>query len=104
MSPPSLWRSNGRMVRNAFICAALLPLAAGLFACADRESIRAERVAEQAAAEAEDDEVCRGRAEPGSDAYNTCRQSINAERARKAEIDYQKRRDFDRVLGGLDDL
>jgi hypothetical protein len=87
------------MVRKSLILAALLPLWAGLFACASREEIHAERVAKQTAAEAEDDATCRGKGAPGSAPYDACRQNLAAERAQKAEIDYQKARDFDRVLG-----
>lgn len=92
------------MIRKALILAPLLPLAVGLFACADREEIHADRVAKQAATEAEDDARCRDQGEPGSPAYDACRQDLATQRAQKAQIDYQKARDFDRVLGGLDDL
>lgn len=87
------------MVRKSLILVALLPLWAGLFACASREEVRAERVAQQAAADAEDDATCRGKGAPGSAAYDACRQNLAAQRAQKAEIDYRKRREFDRVLG-----
>ena len=43
------------MTRQVLIVAALLPLWLGLFACASREDLQAERVAKQAASEAEDD-------------------------------------------------
>ena len=93
------------MIRKALILAALLPLWAGLFACASREDLQAERVATQAANEAEDDAKCRAaNVEPGSPEYDACRQDHAAQRAKQAEIEYQKARDFDRVLGGLDDL
>ena len=82
----------------------LLPLVAGLFACSSREEVQAERVAKQVAADSEDDTACRGTGEPGSEAYDACRADKTAQRARQTEIDYQKARDFDRVLGGLDDL
>jgi hypothetical protein len=93
------------MIRRLVILAALLPLWAGLFSCASREELKAERVATQAAAEAADDAKCRAAdLEPGSEAYELCRQERATSRARQEEIDYQKARDFDRVLGGLDDL
>lgn len=92
------------MVRKALILAVVLPFGAGLFGCADREEIHAERVAQRAAADTEDDAACQARGAPGSAEYDTCRQGLAAERSKKAEIHYQKRRDFDRVLGGLDDL
>jgi hypothetical protein len=79
-------------------------LVAGLAACGDREEIRAERVAQQGETEAGDDAACQAQGAPGSAEYDACRQGAAAKRAQKAEIDYQKRRDFDRVLGGLDDL
>jgi len=92
------------MVRNILILAALSPLWLGLFACASGEDLQAERVAKQAANEAEDDAKCRSaNTEPGSEAYEACRQDLAGQRARRAEINYQKARDFDRVLGGLDD-
>jgi len=104
MTPPSLTCSNGTMIRNALMLAVLLALGAGLFACASREEIRAEREAQRVATDAEDDTTCRAEGEPGSPPYTACRQNLAAQRARQGEIDYQKARDFDRVLGGLDDL
>jgi len=93
------------MTRQVLIVAALLPLWLSLFACASREDLQAERVAKQAASEAEDDAKCRSaKGEPGSAEYDACRQDLAAQRARQADVDYQKARDFDRVLGGLDDL
>ena len=92
------------MIRIVLTLSVLLPLCAGLFACASREEIQAERAAKQVAADAEDDTSCRAAGEPGSKAYETCRADKTAERGRQADIDYQKARDFDRVLGGLDDL
>jgi len=56
------------------------------------------------AAKAEDDAACRStNAKPGEAAYEACRQERETKRATKAEIDYQKARDFDRVLGGLNE-
>ena len=92
------------MVRKALILAVVLPFGVGLFGCADREEIRAQRVAQHAAIDAEDDAACQARGAPGSAAYDACRQGLATQRSKKAEIDYQKARDFDRVLGGLDDL
>ena len=92
------------MVRKALILAVLLAFGVGLFGCSSREDIHAERMAKQAEIEAEDDTKCQAGAAPGSDAYNACRQGLANQRAKKAEITYQKRRSFDRVLGGLDDL
>jgi hypothetical protein len=92
------------MLRNAFILVLLLPLAAGFSGCADRQEIHADRVAQQVAKDAEDDNACRPKGDPGSAEYDACRQEANNKRAQQAEIEYQKRRDFDRVLGGLDDL
>jgi uncharacterized membrane protein len=93
------------MTRQVLIVVALLPLWLGLFACASREDLQAERVAKQAATEAEDDAKCRSaKGEPGSADYDACRQDLAAQRARQGDIEYQKARDFDRVLGGLDDL
>ena len=93
------------MIRTTLILTALLSLSAGFSACASREEIQAGRTAQQAVNQAEDDARCReAGSEPGSEAYDRCRQNLSAQRARQAEIDYQKARDFDRVLGGLDDL
>jgi hypothetical protein len=104
INAPSLGRSYVAMIRIASMLIVLLPLGAGLFACASQDEIKAERVAKQTATEAEDDTACRAAGEPGSQGYDTCRADKTAERARQADIDYQKARDFDRVLGGLDDL
>jgi len=92
------------MVRYALILALVLPLGTVVVGCASREEIGAERVAQQAATDGEDAAACRARGAPGSGEYDACRQDLAAQRAQKADIDYQKRRDFDRVLGGLDDL
>jgi hypothetical protein len=105
MTAPSFRLKQRHMIRKALILAALLPLWAGLFACASRDELQAERVATQAVNEAEDDAKCRAaNAEPGSPQYEACRKDQAAQRARQADIEYQKARDFDRVLGGLDDL
>jgi hypothetical protein len=95
---------QARMVRWALTLVLALPLGVAVISCADREQIQAERVAAQAAAEAEADAACRPRGAPESAEYDACRQDLEARRAKQAEIDYQKARDFDRVLGGLDDL
>jgi hypothetical protein len=92
------------MVRYALILALVLSFGTAGIGCADREEIHAERMAQQAATNAEEDSACRARGAPGSGEYDACRQDLAAQRAQKADIDYQKRRDFDRVLGGLDDL
>jgi hypothetical protein len=92
------------MVRKALILAVLLPFGVGLSGCASGEDIQAERVAKQAATEVEDDAKCQAGGAPGSAAYDACRQGLASQRSKKAEIDYQKARSFDRVLGGLDDL
>ena len=91
------------MVRIALILTVLLPFGVGLFGCADREEIHAERMAQKAAIEADDDAKCQAGGAPGSAEYDACRQSLATQHSKKAEIQYQKRRDFDRVLGGLDD-
>lgn len=104
MNPPSLRLKQPPMMRRALVLTALAPVFLGLFACASGEDLQAERVAKQAANEAEDDAKCRSaNMEPGSAAYETCRRELAGQRSRQAEIDYQKARDFDRVLGGLDD-
>ena len=92
------------MIRNALIVAILVSFGASLAACASREEIEAGRVAKQVATDAEDDTACRAEGEPGTQGYEACRANRTAQRARQADIDYQKARDFDRVLGGLDDL
>ena len=92
------------MVRKALILAVLLPFGLGLSGCSSREEIQADRVAQKAAAEAEDDAKCQAGAAPGSAEYEACRQGLANQRSKKAEITYQKKRSFDRTLGGLDDL
>ena len=82
-----------------------LALGIALTACASRSDIEAGRLAKEEAAKAEDDAKCRSaNRKPGEPAYEACRQELATKRAAKAEIDYQKARDFDRVLGGLNDL
>ncbi len=102
MTPPSLRRSYVAMIRIALILAVLLPV--GLSACASREEVQSGRVAQQVAQDAEDDTACRADNEPDTEAYEACRADRTAQRARQSDIDYQKARDFDRVLGGLDNL
>ena len=92
------------MIRIALILAVFLPLGLGLSACASREEIQSGRVAQQVAQDAEDDTACRANNEPDTEAYEACRAERTAQRARQSDIDYQKARDFDRVLGGLDNL
>ena len=92
------------MKRLAFL-AVLLPLSTALSACATRGEIEADRKAAEEAHKAEDDATCRAtNTKPGETAYDACRQELATKRAKKAVIDYQKARDFDRVLGGLDNL
>ena len=82
-----------------------MSLAVALAGCASRGDIEAGRLAKEEAANAEDDAQCRKtNAEPGDAAYEACRQERATKRATKAEIDYQKARDFDRVLGGLNEF
>jgi hypothetical protein len=87
------------MVRETLAVALAALLGASLFACADREQLRAQRVAQQASAEAEDDAACRAKGEAGTPAYDECREALAAGRAENAAIQEQKARDFDRVLG-----
>ncbi len=92
------------MMRRLGFLAVLLPLSIALSACAARGDIEADRKAAEEAHKAEDDAKCRAKnTKPGEAAYDACRQELATKRATKAVIDYQKARDFDRVLGGLDD-
>jgi hypothetical protein len=74
----------------------LLAAAAG-FGCASQDS--ANRAAEQAAMESEDDTNCRQKGEAGSKPYEECRKEIAEAKAKQGAVQEQKRRDFDRVLG-----
>jgi hypothetical protein len=86
------------------VLVAWLALAIVMTACASRSEIETGRLAQEEAAKAEDDAKCRStNAKPGESAYEACRQELATKRAAKAEIDYQKARDFDRVLGGLNE-
>ena len=78
---------------------ALLLLLLGAAGCADREQIRAKQVAEEADAASADDASCRPKGAPGTKPYDECRQQLVQARAEKNAVQYQKRRDFDRVLG-----
>jgi len=92
------------MTRWLLVLAALTSLALSVSACASRSEIEAGRLAKEEAAKAEDDAKCRSaNAKPGEPAYEACRQELATKRATQAEIDYQKARDFDRVLGGLNE-
>jgi len=93
------------MMRRLAFLAVSVPLSISLSACATRGDIEADRKATEEAHKAEDDAKCRAtNTQPGETAYDACRQDLATKRAKKAVIDYQKARDFDRVLGGLDDL
>ena len=87
------------MLRGILIFGLVLPVCGVVFGCADRQEIRAEGVAQEAAATAEDDAGCDAKGAPGTPEYDACRQEAAAKRAQKTEIEYQKRRYFDRVLG-----
>jgi hypothetical protein len=71
----------------------------GVAACADREQIRAKEVAEEAQAASADDAACRPKGAPGTQPYEECRKELAQARAERSAIQYQKRRDFDSVLG-----
>lgn len=104
LTTPSLGAKQRPMMR-VLGCVAALVLALGLSACATRGEVEANRTAQEDAHKAEDDASCRAaNTKPGETAYDACRQDLATKRAKKAVIDYQKARDFDRVLGGLDDL
>ena len=105
MTGPSLRPKQPPMMRRLGLLALLLPLLMALSACATRGDIETDRKAAEEAHKAEDDAKCRATStKPGETAYDACRQDLATKRAKKAVIDYQKARDFDRVLGGLDDL
>jgi hypothetical protein len=74
-----------------------LTLAASLIGCGDREQLRATQMDEASAAE--DDARCREKGEPGTEFYDECRKALSEARAQRSAIQYQKARDFDRVLG-----
>jgi hypothetical protein len=86
------------MPRTVLAIVLLLPLV-GALGCADREQIRAKQVAEEADAASADDASCRPKGAPGTKPYDECRQQLVQARAEKNAVQYQKRRDFDRVLG-----
>ena len=86
------------MPRTVLTIALLLPLL-GAAGCADREQIRAKQVAEEADAASADDASCRPKGAPGTKPYDECRQQLAQARAERNAAQYQKRRDFDRVLG-----
>ncbi len=103
MTVPCLTPKHSKM-KSFSLLVAWLGVALALTACASRSDIEAGRLAQQEAAKAEDDAKCRStNAKPGEPAYEACRQELATKRATKAEIDYQKARDFDRVLGGLNE-
>jgi hypothetical protein len=87
------------MARVAVIISVVGVLLGALQACADRGELEAKQVAEQADLAAADDARCREKGEPGSKPYDDCREALAANRAKRNAIDYQKARDFDRVLG-----
>ena len=87
------------MARIAIISSIVGILLGTLQACADREQLETKQVAEQADLAAADDVRCREKGEPGIKPYDDCREALAADRAKRASINYQKARDFDRVLG-----
>lgn len=104
MTVPCFGPKQRAMMRSFFVLVALTSLVASLAACASRDEIAAGRLAKEEAANAADDAKCRSaNTKPGEAAYEACRQELAAKRAVQTEIDYQKARDFDRVLGGLNE-
>ena len=87
------------MARITIISSIVGILFGTLQACADREQLATKQVAEQADLAAADDVRCREKGEPGTEPYNDCREALAAERAKRNAVQYQKARDFDRVLG-----
>ena len=87
------------MARIAIIASIAGLLLGALQACADREQLETRQVAEQADLAAADDVRCRKKGEPGTKPYKECREALAADRAKRDAIQYQKARDFDRVLG-----
>ena len=77
----------------------LLPMVAATAGCADREQIRAKQMANETAAASEDDATCRPKGAPGTPGYDNCRKDLAQARADQSAVQYQKHRDFDRVLG-----
>lgn len=86
------------MPKAVLIAFLLLPLF-GTAGCADREQIRAKQVAEETEAASADDAACRPKGAPGTKPYDDCRKELAQARAERSAVQYQKRRDFDRVLG-----
>ena len=105
LTVPCLRAKQSAMMRPFHVLVLLLCGAVALSACASRSEIEAGRLAKEQAAQAEDDATCRStNAKPGEPAYEACRQELATKRAARAEIDYQKAREFDRVLGGLNEF
>lgn len=92
------------MGRVAVIISVAWLLLGGLQACADRGQREAQKMAEQAEQAVADDAACQQKGKPGTEPYDTCRKDLADARARKDAIQYQKARDFDRVLGAGTDL
>ncbi len=86
------------MLRAVFAIALLASLI-GALGCADREPLRAKQMAAEADAASADDAACKPKGAPGTKPYEECRQQLAEARAQKNAIEYQKHRDFDRVLG-----
>jgi hypothetical protein len=95
--PNAIFAGQERTVMRTLAILGLIMLAAA--GCASREQMQEKRMAQQAAAEAEDDATCRQNGEPGTAAYDNCRSNLSQARADKAVQREQRAREFDRVLG-----
>lgn len=81
-------------------CASLLLAGVVLSACANPERVRAREEAAQAEREAKNDAQCRSNgAEPGSPAYEQCRERIAAQHAETEALRAQRSESFQRTLG-----
>jgi hypothetical protein len=71
-----------------------------LSACANPERVRARQEAAQAEMEAKNDAQCRANGiEPGSPAYEQCRERIAAQHAETEAMRAQRSESFQRTLG-----
>jgi hypothetical protein len=81
-------------------CASLLLVGIALSACANPERVRARQESAQAEREAKNDAQCRVNGiEPGSPAYEQCRERIAAQHAETEAIRAQRSESFQRTLG-----
>jgi hypothetical protein len=85
--------------RGAAYASVLALIAAVLLGCASSGERREQQAAAQATGAEEEDAKCREAGEPGTPAYEQCRERLEEKRAEAERIEARRHEDFQRILG-----